>query len=72
MYSTYATFPRLIALVNTQATGQGSRTNNTQQMDEMRDMMQTLVRAVHAKRLLQKGCQESFVMLWNPRLRMCL
>ena len=42
-------FPRLIAMVNTQATRQENRTNDTLQMDELREMMQMLVGVVHAQ-----------------------
>ena len=51
-YSNYATFPQIDRKVNTQVTEQGNRMNNTQEMDELRDMMQTLVGVVHAQQQL--------------------
>ena len=51
-------FSRLIAMVNTRATGYGNRANNTQRMDELREMMLTLVGAMHAQQqLLQQFFQ---------------
>ena len=39
-------------MVNTRVNGQGSKTNSTRQMNEIRDIMQTLVGAMHAQQQL--------------------